>query len=152
MINEVLANEPSSDTRGEFIELINASSTAIDLSGYQLGGNSGLRHKFTSLTLAPGQVVVVFGDKAAAPTNAGGVLLSSSTGALKLSNSQGTVTLVDKSGTVIDQVAYDRTLAAKDGVSMNRAQDGNSNAAWVSHDGIAGQSASPGKRADLAAF
>ena len=63
IINEILANEPGSDTNREFVELVNVGGTSIDISGWsRLGLDGQVRHTFaTGTTLAAGKAIVVFG-------------------------------------------------------------------------------------------
>ena len=50
ILNEILANEPGSSTSGEFIELVNTGSSAVDLSGWTLSDSSSVRHTFAGGT------------------------------------------------------------------------------------------------------
>jgi glycerophosphoryl diester phosphodiesterase len=68
LINEVLYNEVSSDTTGEWVEIINTGPELVDLSGYKFGdeetaggdSESGGMWQFPEgATLAPGGVVTV---------------------------------------------------------------------------------------------
>ena len=68
LINEVLYNEVSSDTTGEWVEIINTGPALADLSGFKFGDEetaggdteSGGMWQFPQgATLAPGQVVTV---------------------------------------------------------------------------------------------
>jgi hypothetical protein len=62
ILNEICANEPGSDTAGEFIELVNVGGTSIDISGWKLWDSTAARHTFAPGTiLAAGKAVVVFG-------------------------------------------------------------------------------------------
>ena len=151
-INEVLANEPGSDTAGEFVEVVNTGSGAADLSGWTVLDSTGVRHTFAAGTsLAAGRAVVVFGAAAGIPsglTNA----VASSTGTLGLGNSGDTVILRNSGGTQVDAVTYSSSLSSTDGVSMNRSPDGTSTGAWVLHTALGSLLASPGKRANGSDF
>lgn len=130
-LNEILANEPGSDTSLEFVELYNGGSTTADLSGWRISDSAALRHTFPAgTTLAPGARIVVTGA-------------SASTGTLGLSNSGDSVTVANSSGTTIDSLTYTSTLSSTDGVSMNRSPDG-STGSFVLHTTLSTKSSSPG--------
>lgn len=140
VLNEVLANEPGSNPAAEFIELVNAGSSAVSLAGWTLEDSASVRHTFApGSSLAAGQARVVFGNTA-------------STGALGLSNSSDSVTLRRADGSVVDTLTYGASLSSSDGVSMNRATDGLAGAPLVLHTSVSSSAASPGTRVDGAAF
>ena len=96
-MNEILANEVGSDPIGEFVELVNTGTAAVNLNGWSIYDSAGLRHTFSGLTIDVGRSVVVFGGAAAIPvglTNA----VAASTGTLGLSNSGDSVILKDSAG------------------------------------------------------
>ncbi|HEY0193801.1 MAG TPA: lamin tail domain-containing protein [Kofleriaceae bacterium] len=150
-LNEILANEPGSDTNAEFVEIVNGTTSAVDLSGWTLSDSTALRHTFASGTsLAPGKAIVVFGGASAIPaglTNA----VAASTGTLSLGNSGDTVKLAN-GGTTVDSFTYTSTLAGTDGVSMNRSPDATATGSFVLHTTLSASPSSPGKRATGAAF
>ncbi|WP_245767871.1 carboxypeptidase regulatory-like domain-containing protein [Stigmatella erecta] len=154
ILNEILANEPGSATAGEFIELVNVGSTAMDLSGWVLWDATAVRHTFASGTvLAPGKAVVVFGAASGMPpcsctSNA----VAATTGGLSLGNTSDTVTVKNAAGTVIDTFTYSSALAAADGVSMNRSPDAQPGGSFVLHNAISSLAASAGKRANGSSF
>jgi len=95
----------------EFVELVNTTYDAIDISGWTLSDAIGVRHTFTTGTvIPPREAAVVFGG--GVPTgdfgNAGanGLVSTASTGTLGLNNSGDTLTLADDLGTVVQQVTY----------------------------------------------
>ncbi len=97
-INEVLVNEAGSDVNGEFVELVNSGTAAVDLSGWTLSDAAGLRHTFASGTsLAAGRALVIYGGASGIPSGIPAV--AASTGSLNLSNSGDTVTLKNSAGT-----------------------------------------------------
>jgi endonuclease/exonuclease/phosphatase family metal-dependent hydrolase len=151
-INEVLINEPGSDVNGEFVELVNPGSAAVDLSGWTVSDAAGLRHTFASGTsLAAGKAVVVFGGAAGIPaglTNA----VAASTGSLNLSNSTESVIVKNAAGTTVDSATFASGLTGTDGVSANRSPDVTSGATFVLHTGLSSSLSSPGKRANGTAF
>jgi endonuclease/exonuclease/phosphatase family metal-dependent hydrolase len=135
LINEILANEPGSDTAGEFVELVNAGASAIDLAGFTVADSLEVRHVMPAgTTIAAGAALVV------------------ASGGLGLSNSGDTVTLADASGRVVDRVIYSGGLASRDGVSMTRASDGDRDSSMVLHDELSPLQASPGTRRDGSPF
>ncbi len=152
IINEIGANEPGSDTAGEFVELVNVGAAAANLGGWTLRDGTSTRHTFTGgTTLAAGKSIVVFGGASGIPgglTNA----VAASTGGLSLGNSGDTVTLEDSAGSAIDGFSYSSTLASSDGVSINLSPDGNAAGSFVKHNTISGLSRSAGTRANGSAW
>jgi hypothetical protein len=72
VINEIMFATPSRHDQGQFIELINKSGTAVNLSGWRLA--DGLRYEFPAgTTLAAGAYLVVAKDPAFLAANYGGV-------------------------------------------------------------------------------
>ena len=151
-INEVLLNEPGSDVTGEFVELVNTGTAAVDLSGWSVSDSASVRHTFASGTsVAAGKAVVVFGGAAGIPSGTVGAV-AASTGTLGLSNSGDTVTLKNASGTAVDTATLASSLAGTDGVSANRSPDASASGSFVLHTSVSGTSSSPGKRASGLAF
>lgn len=143
-VNEVLANEPGSLVAGEFIELFNGGTAAADLAGWTLSDGTAVRHRFASGTsLAAGATLVVFGASGGIPPGTPGAL-ASSTGSLSLGNSGDAVTLADAQGATVDTLTYPASLAAVDGVSMNRAPDRSPSGPLVLHTTLSARGASPG--------
>ncbi|WP_428264132.1 lamin tail domain-containing protein [Haliangium sp.] len=146
ILNEILANEPGSNTAGEFVELVNTGTSSVDLSGWTISDARAVKHTFAAGTvLAAGGAVVVFGSSAGIPAgldNAVGASASS----LSLNNGGDTVTLRDDRGAQIDAFAYTSALSGRDGVSMNRDSDGDGSAEFVLHTALTGAASSPGRR------
>nr|WP_309243023.1 lamin tail domain-containing protein [Hyalangium versicolor] len=152
-INEALINELGSDVNGEFIELINSGTSAVDLSGWTISDALSVRHTFAGGTmLDPGKAIVVFGGASAIPptlTNA----VAASTGQLNLSNSGDTVTVKDSTGTVVEAITFPSGTLTQDGISANRNPDATSGAAFAAHTSVvSGVKTSPGTRANGSAF
>lgn len=122
IINEVLFDPPSgidgdangdgtrSASEDEFIEFINNSSVALDISGYKiydttnynlLPGTDSPRHTVPANTIIPANgMYVLFGG--GIPTGIpGDIAEASTTGNLNLSNAGDTITITDLSGMVI---------------------------------------------------
>ena len=151
IVNEIRANEPGSNTAGEFIELVNAGGTDANIGGWTISDASSVRHTFaTGTVLAAGRAVVVFGGSSAIPSGLANAL-AASTGGLALGNGGDTVSL--KNGTtVIQSFTYPATLAGQDGVSMNRSPDGNAAGSFVLHNTFASGQSSGGTRVTGAAW
>lgn len=170
ILNEVLPNPGGLDANrdggasnldDEFVELVNARATPVDLSGYTLRDASAVRHTFANPTTIPaGGSLVLFGagnvaaaSPAFAPAHASGHAVTASTGGLSLNNGGDTVTLAAPSTSVVDTVTV---AAAVAGVSANRNPDGDANAALAAHgdvpgsapDAVSGGGYSPGLRVD----
>lgn len=150
-INEVLANEPGSDTAGEFVEIVNGSTAAVSLGGWTISDATAVRHTFAAgTTLAAGKAIVVFAGASAVPAGLGNAI-ASSTGSFVLGNSGDTVKLASPSG-LVDSVTYTSALSGADGVSMNRSPDGSATGTWVLHTALTASPRSPGVRASGASF
>jgi hypothetical protein len=107
VLNELHYNPASSTDAEEFIELINADSVAIDVSGWRLAefGSPGCTFPAATL-LAPGAFLVCAKDPAALQA-ATGYLTPHSWGVNdSLSNGGEPVTLLNASGAVVDRVVY----------------------------------------------
>jgi endonuclease/exonuclease/phosphatase family metal-dependent hydrolase len=150
VLNEALVNEAGSDVSGEFVELVNLGDEAADLTGHALADGFGVRHEFEG-TIAPGQAVVVFGSAAGIRSDVAGAVPAAS-GALGLSNGGDVVSLIDASGVELDAFDYDGALSGTDGVSINRASDGDPAAGLVLHTELSDATSSPGTRADGSRF
>ena len=99
VINEICANEPGSNTAGEFVELLNAGATTANIGGWTLSDGSSVRHTFASGTsLAPGQALAVFGESSGIPSGLSNAV-ACSTGTLSLANGGDSVTLKDSEET-----------------------------------------------------
>lgn len=152
IVNEICANEPGSDTNGEFIELVNRGGTSASIAGWTLSDASSVRHTFASGTnLLAGKAIVVFGASSGIPgglTNA----IASSTGALSLANGGDTVTLKNAGGTVVKTFTYSSSLASTDGVSINLSPDGGTSSTFVKHNTLSSLDRSAGTRTSGAAW
>lgn len=151
ILNEILANEPGSNTALEFVEIVNVGGTAIGIGGWTLSDGAGVKHTFASgTTLDPGKAIVVYGAASGIPaglTNA----VAASTGSLALGNSGDSVIL--KNGTTtVTSYTYPSSLSGTDGVSMNRSPDVSATGSWVLHTTISSLASSGGTRANGTAF
>jgi beta-lactamase superfamily II metal-dependent hydrolase len=100
-----------SATEDELVELINTGYALLDVSGWTISDEIGVRHVFPADTWVPArEAVVVFGG--GVPTGdfgnatANGMVFTASTGTLALNNAGDTVTVADGSGAVVQSVAY----------------------------------------------
>jgi endonuclease/exonuclease/phosphatase family metal-dependent hydrolase len=147
IINEICANEPGSNTAGEFVELVNIGGTAVNIGGWTISDGTAVRHTFAAGTmLNPGRAVVVFASATAIPAGLSNAVAATS-GGLNLSNSGDTVIIRDGGGAVKNSFAYTSGLAGTDGVSMNRAPDGTAAGTFVLHTSVSSSPSSPGVRA-----
>ncbi|MFT7519080.1 MAG: hypothetical protein ACI9MC_001220 [Kiritimatiellia bacterium] len=158
VINEVLANPGGDyDANGdghvdpredEFVELLNVGSGPLDLSLAVIADAYGPRVSLPVGTiLQPGEALVVFGGGDPAPI-AGATVLA--LGPLQLNNSgEERISVRDASGV---ELAATDTFRATRGVSVVRAVEGDGDAELVLHNSVSTQVASPGRRADGAAF
>lgn len=151
-INEVLARETEPSGASEFIEIVNAGASGVDLADVTLSDAAAVRHTFAQGTVLPaGRAIVVFGGTSGIPagtTNA----IAASTGSLGISNGGDTITMRRPGGVALDSVKFTPALAKVSGVSMNRNPDGAAAGSWVRHLDVSAASSSPGTRANGASF
>lgn len=141
-LNEILA-DPVGDWDGdgtvsskndEWVEIVNAGTSTVDLSCFRLGDLSGgytWRFGFGG-TLAPGQVLVVYGSDAVAWQGVNGF----PSFGLSLNNGGDTVFLYDVAGpdtVIVDEYAY-QSFEVLDDRSTGRFPDGADN--WAVFDAL----------------
>ena len=169
VVNEFLADPadgPAGDANGdgtrsasqdEFVEIINRTRDAIDISGYRLSDAEAVRHVFAPGTvLPPFEAAVVFGGGTAkgrfgnaAENN---LVFKASTGGLSLNNGSDRVRLEDAEGRLVEEIAYG---AAEGGANQSINRDPDADGATFSlHTLVAGRGVlfSPGTRATGQAF
>ncbi|WP_205507746.1 lamin tail domain-containing protein [Myxococcus vastator] len=152
LINEVMVNEPGSNVVGEFVELVNTGTGAVNLSGWTVSDAVSVRHTFpTGTSLAAGGVIVVFGGAAGIPSGTPNAV-SASTGTLGLSNSGDTVIVKMATGAVVESAVLSSGVSGTDGVSANRSPDLGAAATFVLHTSLSSLKASPGHRVNGSAF
>lgn len=107
LINEFLADpgattgEANGDgtvnvSQDEFVEIINVSSAAVDITGWTLSDSVGVRHTFPSGTVIPANCgIVVFGGGTPTGTFGNMTVHAASSGQLGLNNGGDTITLSD---------------------------------------------------------
>ena len=147
-INEFLADPEGSDRGNEFVEIVNGSTTTVDLTGWTLGdATNPTRHLFDGTLIGPGDGLAIFdtGDHSDV-VNA----INSDSGFLSLNNTGDVITLADADGVGVDSVEYG---VSRSGVSWNRNPDATLGADWAYHDGLKSNTgASPGTRTDGSPF
>lgn len=116
VINEILADPDGTtgDANGdgfvdtsedEFIELVNIDSVDLDISGFTLSDNIGIRHTFPANTIVEaGKVITVFGG--GTPTGIPGITQVASSGSIILTNNGDDVIIKDGSGTELVRLSY----------------------------------------------
>ncbi|HQB44195.1 MAG TPA: lamin tail domain-containing protein, partial [Polyangiaceae bacterium] len=117
----------------EFVEIVNVTNKAVDLTGWRVADSFMTRFAFPPGTIVePGKAVVVFGggiESAFSSFDGASVFVSSNQ--LGLNNSGDRVTLTDKSGEVADEMKYGSEGGG--GVSLVRSTDGDVSAPWILH-------------------
>lgn len=144
VINEVLADPgvaadtngdgTASTTQDEFVEIVNLSSVAMDVSGMTLSDATGVRHTFPTTTVIPaGASLVVFGGGTISVPYGGSLAQTASTGTLGLNNGGDTVTLT-LGGVVIDTMTY----GSAGGADQSLVRDPEYSGAFVQHGTLNG--------------
>jgi predicted amidohydrolase len=153
VITEFMA-DPSAvtDANGEWVELYNADTATVDLSGWQIKDASSTTTIGSSVTIAPGKYIVL-GKNTTTSTN-GGVTMAGALSNWSLSNTSDSILLYDSANTLIDQVAYDSSWSIPSGASKSLkdvALDNNVAANWCTEttawSGSAGDKGTPGAAA-----
>ena len=109
VINEIMFHAPHAQGDAEpfdqeYIELLNAGSESVSLSGWQI--DRGFSFTFGATSLAPGEILVVAADLAAFQATYPAVTKLVGGWAGQLSNSGEGIRLVDSAGATIDSVNY----------------------------------------------
>lgn len=98
-----------SQSNDEFVELINAGQTSIDISGWTVADSYAVRHTFDGGTNLPGGCsIVVFGGGDVTNFNSLGIATGvlASGGSLGLNNSSDTINVADATGVVVATHSY----------------------------------------------
>ncbi len=164
VINEYLADPPDgnagdangdgtrSTSQDEFVEIVNRTSQAIDISGYKLFDADAMRHVFAPLTIVPPfEAVVVFGG--GRPQGKFGnafenrLVFTASSGGLSFNNGGDTIKLEDATGRTIQEIKFG-TSEGNASESINRDPDGDG-ALFTTHQRVTGtdKKFSPGAKA-----
>jgi uncharacterized protein (TIGR03437 family) len=177
IINEVLADPPDGiggdanhdgvrdSAQDEFVEIVNATDSDIDISGFELyarggaGSSDTLRHKFAANTILPAHgAIVVFGGGSFDPTNpafGGAQVVKASTGSLSLVNANGVVTLKEPSGAVVSLLSYGGSTGINADANQSVTRSPDVTGAFTGHlaaAGSAGRAYSPGTHVDGSPF
>ncbi len=163
-INEILA-DPAGDLTGdangdgvrdsgadEFVEIVNTTGGALDVSGWTLADGFTVRHTFPAGSVIPSQcAIVVFGGGVPTGDFGNAIVQTASGGSLGLNNSGDTITIND---TVEDVLVLGYGSAGGDDQSITRDPDV-TGPSLVRHSQIAasgGALFSPGSRVDGSQF
>ena len=165
VINEILADPASGlsgDANGdgvrhfsddEFVELVNVSGAAMDISGWTLSDGFTVRHTFPAGTVIPDQCgFVVFGGGTPSGSFGNMTVQIASSGALSLNNGGDGITLNDGLG---DVATASYGSEGGDNQSLTLDPDLTGALPWVKHSvasGSGGALFSPGTRVDGANF
>lgn len=138
----------------EFVEIVNTSGSALDISGWTINDQTGLRHTFPAGTIiSDGCAVVVFGGGEPMGSFGGGLVQTSSNGMLGLNNDGDTLTLYDLSDEIV--LSYTYGSEGADNQSLTRDPDINGPEPLIKHStatGAGGALYSPGTRTDGSQF
>jgi hypothetical protein len=169
VINEYLADPPDtlagdangdgsrSSSQDEFIEIVNRTNEAKDLSGYRLSDADAVRHVFAPATIIPPfEALVVFGG--GKPQGRFGnamenrLVFTASTGGLSLNNGGDTIKLEDPGGRLVQEIKFGAS-EGNAGESINRNPDIDGSL-FTTHQRVTGYDRlfSPGAKAGGEAF
>lgn len=165
VVNEFLADPPSGlagdanndgvrdSSDDEFVEIVNVSGGALDISGWTLADGAQSRHTFPANTVLADQCgIVVFGGGAPAGGFGGVIVQTASSGALGLNNGGDTITLSD-GGADLVAIAYGGEGGSDESLTLD--PDVTGVPPYVQHESAAGSGGaawSPGTRVDGALF
>jgi hypothetical protein len=140
-------------TDDEFVEIINNTGGAADISGWRLADSQNIRHTFPAGTLVPDQcAIVVFGGGASIGAFGSALVQILSGGSLSLNNGGDTFTFSD---TTNIQATYTYGSEANDNQSLTRDPDLTGPEPLVKHTAAAGSGGarfSPGTQVDGSLF
>jgi beta-lactamase superfamily II metal-dependent hydrolase len=114
VINEFMADPNAvTDANGEWFELYNPGSSAINIQGYQVASANDAGFTIASSVSVPSHGYVVLAKVASSATN-GGVTVDYAYGSgVQLANTTDWLTLKTSTGTLVDSVAWTTTTAGK---------------------------------------
>jgi hypothetical protein len=134
-ITEIMPNPSAvSDSRGEWFEILNMDSIAIDLNGWTIMDQGNDTHLITtSIEIAPGQYIVL-GRNGNEAEN-GGYEADYIYSSFQLGNTEDQIIILDADEKIVDDVSYGNSFPYSSGVSMylkNVAYDNNLDTSWAS--------------------
>src|SRR5205085_11079626 len=143
----------------EFIELVNQSSSAVNITGWTIrtrsliGTTSTLRHTFSPATIVPaGDAIVIFGGgniNAGNPAFGGAQVTKASTGQLSLTNTGLFIIVNDDTGNVVAEFAYGGTTGFRGDQDQSLTRSPDISGSFVLHTAASGNKKfSPGTMAD----
>ncbi|MCB1055776.1 MAG: lamin tail domain-containing protein [Acidobacteria bacterium] len=140
-----------SSTADEFVELVNVSGAAQDISGWTVSDGVGVRHTFPTGTVVPDQcAVVVFGGPSPTGGFGGAVTQIASSGTLGLNNGGDSVVLSDAGANPVTSTGYGSEGGNNQSLTLSPDVTGTS---FVLHTtAVAGVLFSPGTQADGTLF
>lgn len=107
VITEIMQNPLAvDDSNGEYFELYNAETTAINLNGWTISDNDGDFHTIVGDLLIPAEDFIVLGRNNDSNTN-GGVHIDYEYTGMNLSNGADEIILTDTNNNEVDRVEYD---------------------------------------------
>ena len=161
VINEILA-DPHPDfgdangdgivnaQQDEFIEIVNSSGAAVDLSGWLLWDALGVRHTFLAGTTIGDQcAIIVFGGGTPSGSFGGSLVQIASGGSLGLNNDSDTISLRTPGSVIFTDYSYG--LEGGDDQSLTRSPDITGGEPLIKHGAAPGSNNSlfsPGTRLD----
>jgi hypothetical protein len=174
VLNEVLTDPPSDDaattdvvegdangdgsrsaSADEFVELVNTNSIDLDISGFTISDNSGLRHTFAEGSIiSGGGVAIVFGGGSPTGDFGGADIVTTASGnSLSLNNAGDRVIINDKNGNQIIEFEWGGSTPYDGGSDQSLTRDPELSGDFVLHTTtVAGGVYSPGTQADGSAF
>ncbi|MFH1966792.1 MAG: lamin tail domain-containing protein, partial [Patescibacteria group bacterium] len=141
IINEIMYNLSGTDTKHEWIEILNISSAEIDLTGWKF--NDGSNHILNnppmnegqgSLKLAVSEYLILTGDAATFLIDHPGFSGTVIDTVMSLNNTSDTLKIIDSEGNEIDSVTYENTWGANgNGKTLEKInpQDINTQSNWI---------------------
>ncbi len=131
-ISEIMYDPVGTDSKQEWVEVLNTGTTAVDLSGIKFSDKSNhvlnippKNGGIGSATLAPGSYAILASDAATFLTSHSGVSQAIDT-SMSLNNSGATISLSNVQG-VIDSISYTKSLGAAGNGDSLQLHDG----AWI---------------------
>jgi beta-lactamase superfamily II metal-dependent hydrolase len=112
VINEVMA-DPNAviDTDGEWFEVTNRGTSAVNIQGWTIAGNNDTNHTITGSVTIPARGYVVLARNGSSGLN-GGVVASYAYGTMTMANTADWIALRDGSGASVDSVSWSTAMPA----------------------------------------